>query len=66
MKLVEIETLSELKEQMKTHDLVVLLYGNKCKPCLKLKPLLDDKVLRTESDKTLYVNIIKTQSKEIN
>ena len=66
MKLIEINTLDELKEKMKTNDLVILLYGLKCGPCLKLKPLLDDKIMRTESDKTLYVKISKTQSKEIN
>lgn len=66
MKLIEINTLDELKEKAKTNNLVILLYGVKCKPCLKLKPLLDDKILRTESDKTLYVKISKTQSKEIN
>ena len=71
MKTVDLNDLNEIKKYLENDKLnvIILFHGAKCKPCLKLKPLLKEKLdsLKEESlENTVMIKIDYLANPDIN
>ena len=68
MKFDTVNNLNDLKEYLSKDEIniIIYLYGERCPPCLRLKPLLEEKFRKLGDENTVYLKINKNASKEIN
>ena len=71
MKTIELNNLNEIKKYLYYYNLniIILFYGTRCKPCLKLKPLLKEKLdsLKEEClENTIMIKIDYAADPDIN
>ena len=68
MRFMTVNNIKDLKEylEMDNVNFIIYLYGERCAPCLKLKPLLEEKFKKIDDDDTVFLKINYKASKEIN
>lgn len=71
MKTIETSDLNEIKKYLEDDNLniIILFHGAKCKPCLKLKPLLKEKLesLKEENlENTIMIKIDYLANPDVN
>lgn len=68
MRFMTVNNLNDLQEylDMENVNFIIYLYGERCPPCLKLKPLLEEKFKNMDNDETVFLKINYKASKEIN
>lgn len=64
--LIEIETKTQLEEQLNTEELVILdFYANWCGPCKMLSPVLGELSTEFENIKILKLNVDNSNNQQI-